>query len=205
MTEVGPIPNEGALWSRGNVTVQGNISRRFTVSTPADIYINGSMRYVDDSGGAQWQLRKKSDNSLAAFDAPNNTWTPTTDWDNNYNYVEAADWGSRKPVVGGEAIDPTLGLVCGSQMYLNGTQNNREVHAALFTCGGVVNPNFSGTKPNLLINGCIITTGTNPLSSAFTCRIYAYDPNLRGNPPPGFPGGDAAQFHNWHVRDLESQ
>jgi len=80
-----------------------------------------------------------------------------------------------------------------------GEGDDREIHAALFSSGDVIRPKVSGKKGNLWIQGCIITAGTNPVSSYFSYRCYAYDPYLYGNPPPGFPGGDAPAFKNWHI------
>jgi len=174
------------------------------VLTPTTITVNGPLRYVDDSGGAQWELRKKTDNSLAAFDATMGSWSPTTSWETNYNYVESSTWDSRAPVVNGEKTDPALGLVAGSTITLTGNQNNREIMAALFTSGDVIRDSVTSTRANLYIHGSIITTATNPLSSDFSYRVYAYDPHLRSNPPPGFPGGDAASFRNWQVVALEA-
>ena len=196
------VPHDGSIFSRGPVTVAGNISRRMSILTPTTITVNGPLRYVDDSGGTQWELRKKTDNSLAAFDATMNSWSPTTDWDNSYNYVESTTWDSRAPVVNAEKVDPALGLVAGSTITLAGSQVNREIMAALFTSGDVIRTSASG-RTNLYIHGSIITTATNPLSGYFAYRVYAYDPHLRSNPPPGFPGGDAASFRNWQVVDLE--
>lgn len=122
-----------------------------------------------------------------------------------YQYVEAADWAARQPVVDGQKLQPALGLVSADTIYVSGENDNREIHAALFSSGDVIRPNVSGQKKNLYILGCIITTGTNPVSSYFSYRVYAYDYYLRGHPPPGFPGGDAAQFHNWHVMELEKR
>jgi len=193
------VPHQKAIYSPGNVTVRGNISRRLSVLTPKKIYVDGPVRYVDDAGQGQWELRKKSDNSLAGWSAANNSWTPTSSWKDNYKYVEAADWDTRKPSLAGEKFNPSLGLVAGSTIYVEGGNTNREINAAMFTSGDVIRPNVSSDKKNLWIWGSIITTGTNPLSSRFIYRMYAYDPHLMSDPPPGFPGGDGAKFRNWHI------
>ena len=135
------------------------------------------------------------------FDAATNSWSCMGQWDGpDYVYEEATDWVSRQPQdADGVRFSPALGIVTSKAIYISGEAQNREVHAALFTSGDVVKPAVSGPKTNLYILGAIITTGTNPVSSWFSYRCYAYDPNLRANPPPGFPGGDLAAFGNWHV------
>ncbi len=175
------------------------MSRRLSVLTPNKIYIDGPVRYTDDAGQGQWELRKKSNNSLAGFSSTYNSWTPTSSWKDYYKYVEAADWANRMPEVNGEKLNPSLGLVAGSTIYVTKNQDNREIHAALFTSGDVIRPSISGSERNLWIWGSIITTGTNPLSGSFDYRMYAYDPYLMLDPPPGFPGGDQAKFRNWHI------
>ena len=200
------VPHDGTVYCRENVGVSGNISRRLSVATRGDVHVNNAIRYTDDSGAGQWQLQDKYGNPML-FDTGKNSWSTTGQWDGpDYNYVQAADWEGRKPVVGGEKIQPALGLVAADTIYISGTNDNREVHAALFTSGDVIRPNVGGgTKKNLYILGAIITTGTNPVSSYFSYRCYAYDPCLRGHPPPGFPGGDVPAFHNWHVVGTDLQ
>ncbi len=199
-TETGvDIPHQKAIYSPGSVTVRGNISRRLSVLTPNDIYIDGPVRYVDDAGQSQWELRKQSDDSLATFDAGQNTYSTTSSWKDDYKYVESDTWNARKPEVGGEKFNPSLGLVSGDTIRITKDQNNREINAALFTSGDVVRHSMPDKKKNLWIWGAIITTGTNPLSGGFSYRMYAYDPHLMSDPPPGFPGGDGAKFRNWHI------
>ncbi len=203
MTETSKdVPDQEAIYVRGPTTIEGNISRRTSVITPKAINVVNSVRYVDDSGDPLWQLRNKSDGSLAGFSSSTNTWTPTDNWkdSSNYSYTMDPTWDSHSPKdASGKTIIPCLGLVSGSTIYLKGGNNNREVHAALFTSGDVVRPSTGTSKrKNLHIHGSIITTGTNPLSGSFSYRTYAYDPNLKTNPPPAFPTTLNPSFTNWH-------
>lgn len=193
------IPDGNAIYTRGTAYVTGNISRRTSVITPKAVYITNSVRYVDDSGGAMWQLKDSSGN-VTAFSSSMNTWSSTSDWtSSSYSYEVADDWSSRQPTDSdGNGITPCLGIVSGSTIYLTGSNTNREVCAALFTSGDVVRTDQTGKK-NLHIHGSIITTDTNPLSSYYTYRCYAYDPYLEAAPPPGFPSTISPTFRNWHV------
>jgi hypothetical protein len=205
------VPHDGTIYSTGVTRVGGNISRRLSVISPNEIHVDGPLRYTDDSGVGQWQLQDKNGNPMP-FDTGKNSWSTMGNWTGpDYNYVQAADWGARMPVVNGEPVQPALGLVTAKDpsikgatgtIYISGENDNREVHAALFTSDDVIRPDVKGNKKNLYILGAIITTGTNPVSSYFSYRCYAYDPYLRGHPPPGFPGGDAAAFRNWHIVEL---
>lgn len=200
------VPDKNAIYIRGTSYVEGNLSRRTSIICPKDIYIENSVRYVDDSGGPLWELRDKTSGNLAGFSTSDNTWTPTDNWKDtsDYSYEMASDWWSRAPVdTAGDPLIPALGIVSGDTIYLKGSENNREIHAALFTSGDVVRPNTgtSSKRKNLHIHGAIITTGTNPLSGDFSYRCYAYDPNLRLYPPPGFPTMVNPTFRNWHVSD----
>jgi hypothetical protein len=193
------VPHDGTVYTRGPVTVSGNMSRRMSVLCPTKIYIDGPLRYTDDAGKGQWQLNDKATGDAMPFDAGTNSWSMMGNWNGaEYEYVEADDWDDRKPVIDGKKITPALGIVGADTIYIQGESNNREIHAALFSSGDVIRPKVSGKKGNLWIQGCIITAGTNPVSSFFSYRCYAYDPYLYGNPPPGFPGGDAPSFKNWH-------
>jgi hypothetical protein len=155
---------------------------------------------VDDDNKPQWILRDKKTGEPVAFDDSLNSWSMVGNWNGpDYEYVEAADWDDRRPVVDEKKIDPALGVVTADTIWIKGEAACREIHAALFSSGDVIRPKVSGKKDNLWIQGCIITAGTNPVSSYFSYRCYAYDPYLYGNPPPGFPGGDAPAFKNWHT------
>ena len=198
-----PVPHNGTIFIKNNkkTTVSGNISRRMSVVSPNDIYINGPVRYTDDSGGPQWVLKNSTTGQIEPFDSSTNSWSTMGRWDGPpYKYEEAADWMDRKP-----ADNPALGIVTAKTIYITGANENREIHAALFTSGDVIRPSgITGTKKNLYILGAIITTGTNPVSSYFSYRCYAYDPHLKGTPPPGFPlvGGQdpvPPAVANWHV------
>lgn len=205
------VPHNGTVYSTGVTRVGGNISRRLSVVSPNRIHIDGPVRYTDDSGQGQWQLQDKDGNPMP-FDTGKNSWSMTGNWNGpDYKYVQADDWPARCPEVDGQRVQPALGLVTAADpdikgatgaIYISGENDNREVHAALFSSSDVVRPDVHGTKKNLYILGAIITTGTNPVSSYFSYRCYAYDPYLRGHPPPGFPGGDAAAFRNWHIIEL---
>jgi hypothetical protein len=194
------VPHNGTVYCRGPITVSGNVSRRMSVLCPTTISIDGPLRYTDDAGKGQWFLLDKTTGAPCTFDAGVNSWSMMGNWNGpDYEYVEAADWESRKPVVDGKKINPALGIVTADTIYITGEASNREIHAALFSSGDVIRPKVSDKKGNLWIQGCIITAGTNPVSSFFSYRCYAYDPYLYGNPPPGFPGGDIPAFKNWHV------
>ena len=200
------VPHEGTIYSAGPVTVSGNMSRRMSILTPGIIYMDGPIRYTDDAGQGQWELQDKDTGAPMPFDEDRGSWSTMGNWmGSEYQYVEAPDWLARAPVVDSERINPALGLVNADTIYVTGENDNREIHAALFSSGDVIRPKVVGKKQNLYIHGAIITTGTNPVSSYFSYRCYAYDPYLKGNPPPGFPGGDAPAFRNWHVRELEGQ
>ena len=149
-------------------------------------------------------LRDKVTKEPVAFDPVADSWSMMGNWNGpDYEYVEADDWAARKPVVDGVPTNPALGLVTVDRLYITGEADCREIHAAIFSSGDVIRPGVGGKKQNLWIHGCIITAGTNPVSSYFSYRTYAYDPHLYGNPPPGFPGGDAPKFANWHLRRNE--
>jgi len=198
------VPHDGTVYSPAPVTVSGNMSRRMSILTPEKIYLDGPLRYTDDAGNPQWLLQEKATGKPMPFDAETNSWSMMGNWNGpEYEYVEAADWMNRQPLVDGKKIHPSLGIVSADTIYISGENDNREVHAALFSSGDVVRPKVGGKKNNLWIHGAIITTGTNPVSGYFSYRCYAYDPHLKDNPPPGFPGGDAASFRNYHIIDLE--
>lgn len=198
------VYHEGTLYSTVPVSVRGNISRRMSVVSPQDVYIDGALRYTDDSGDGQWQLVKNG--VPEPFDHGYNGWSTMGNWSGpEYDYIEAPDWADRKPVVDGEKINPALGIVTSETIYLSNDNPNREIHAALFSSGDVIRRDGGSAPVNLFIHGAIITTGTNPVSSFFSYRTYSYDPHLRGNPPPGFPGSEGAAFHNWHIDTLEGR
>ncbi len=194
------VNHQGTLYSTGPVTVRGNLSRRMSLICPVTVSIDGPMRYTDDAGEGQWVLRNKATGEPIPFDAASQSWSMMGNWNSpEYEYVENPDWDSRAPVIDGEKSNPALGIVTADTIYITGEGDNREIHAALFSSGDVIRPKMGGKKSNLWINGCIITAGTNPVSSFFSYRCYAYDPYLYGNPPPGFPGGAGPAFRNWHV------
>ncbi|MBN2713140.1 MAG: hypothetical protein JXR97_12025 [Planctomycetes bacterium] len=188
-----------AIYVGNDVTVRGNISGRTSVLTPKNIYIDGPVRYVDDDGGAMWELVDKDTGDACAFDETKNSWSTMGNWTgSDYEYKVADDWDTRTANIGRE-MPPVLGLMSGSTIYITGETTNRELHAALFTSGDVIRPKVNGQKQNLYINGAIITAGTNPVSSFFSYRCYAYDPFLKKYPPPEFNQNDKAAFTNWHI------
>ena len=194
------VPDDRAIHCSDAVTVAGNISRRTSVITPKDIHINGPLRYVDDEGGTMWELVDKETGEPATFDEEQNSWSMMGNWSGgDHEYRVAPDWHDRSANAQ-RGKPPALGLMSGSTIYLDGNDwPNREIHAALFCSGDVVRPGVASKKNNLYIHGAIITAGTNPVSSFFSYRTYAYDPNLRKYPPPEFEQTNSPAFCNWHV------
>jgi len=194
------VCHQGTIYSTGPMTVRGNLSRRLSVLCPKPVSIDGPLRYTDDAGEGQWVLRDKATGVPIPFDYESQSWSMMGQWNGpEYEYVEDPDWDARAPVVDGKKINAALGIVTADAIYITGENDNREIHAALFSSGNVIRSKTTGKKKNLWINGCIITAGTNPVSSYFSYRCYAYDPYLYGNPPPGFPGGAGPAFRNWHI------
>ncbi len=199
------IPDNGFIYVNGTVTISGNMSRRATLMATGSITVPKPLRYVDDSGAAQYNLYNKN-NTLATFNSSTNAWEPSSSekWQMQSalpsttqaqpSYVANPSW--TMPATG----YPTLGLVSSTKLYVNPRSSGNtqaEVHAYIFSTGNVMDGSTSSGGKNLYILGGLASTIACPIGG-WSAPSIVYDKKLSAAPPPHFPLVTRPAYSCWH-------
>ncbi len=176
----GALPQNGLLFSQGDVYIQGDISGRLTVASMGKVNITGKIRYIDSDGDFAYVLTKDGSVVPNNDDGTTNAWTSA----NGYDYVANSDFDP-DPIA-----PPTLGLMAAGDIEVaNGAPYNMEQHAATFAATGRWSCNLGSKKGNLRVLGSLVQNkgGWRYNGSGYgyaKSGEYIYDSMLLQTPPP---------------------